>query len=47
LEIWSYSPVLFAKNGVADRFSIYLSLQGTEDERVESALEEMMEQIRW
>jgi DNA-binding MarR family transcriptional regulator len=47
LEIWNYAPGLFAENGVADRFSLYLSLQDTEDERVESALEEMMEQIQW
>lgn len=47
LEIWSYAPGLLAENGVADRFSIYLSLQGTNDERVESALEEMMGQIQW
>ena len=47
LEIWSYSPDLLAENGVADPFSLYLSLKGTDDERVESALEEMMEQFQW
>lgn len=47
LEIWSYSPVLFEKNGVADRFSLYLSMQKSDDERVEAALEEMMRQIEW
>ena len=47
LEIWSYAPGLFAEDGLADRFSLFLSLQGTDDERVESALEEMMEHIRW
>jgi hypothetical protein len=47
LEIWSYSPEQFAENGVADRLSLYLSLRGTDDERVEAALEEMMEQIQW
>jgi len=30
-----------------DRFSLYLSLQTNDDERVESALEKMMEQITW
>lgn len=47
LEIWSYPPELFAKDGVVDRFSLYLSMQAFDDERVESALEEMMEQVAW
>jgi hypothetical protein len=47
LEIWSYSPRLFEKGNVVDRFSLYLSLQANDDERVESALEKMMEQITW
>lgn len=47
LEIWSYSPELFAKRGVVDRFSLYLSMKGYDDERVQSALEEMMEQVEW
>jgi len=47
LEIWSYPPELFAKGGVVDRFSLYLSMQADDDERVESALEEMMEQVAW
>ena len=47
LEIWSYSPRLFEKGDVVDRFSLYLSLQTNDDERVESALEKMMEQITW
>lgn len=47
LEIWSYPPGLFAKDGVVDRFSLYLSMQANEDERVELALEEMMEQVAW
>jgi hypothetical protein len=47
LEIWSYSPRLFEIDDLVDRFSLYLSLQANEDERVESALEKMMEQISW
>jgi len=47
LEIWSYSPRLFEKDNVVDRFSLYLSLQANDDERVESALEKMMEKITW
>jgi len=47
LEIWSYSPQLLEIGHVVDRFSLYLSLQAKNDERVESALEKMMEQITW
>ena len=47
LEIWSYSPRLFEKSGVVDRFSLYLSVQSNDDERVESALEGMMEKLEW
>lgn len=47
LEIWSYSSELFAKNGMVDRFSLYLSMQANDDERVQSALKEMMEQVAW
>lgn len=49
LEIWSYSPHLFSQNNcsIVDRFSLYLSLQGNSDERVEAALEEMVETITW
>ena len=47
VEIWSYNPELFVENGVVDRFSLYLSMQDNEDERVALALEEMMERISW
>lgn len=46
LEVWHYDPSLFAINGVADPYSLYLSLQDSEEERVEAALEEMMENIK-
>jgi len=47
LEIWNYDPDRYAKDGFVDHFSLYLSLQGTNDERTESALEEMMEKRTW
>ena len=47
LEIWSYSPKLFGKKGVVDRLSLFLSMRGDNDERVQSALEGMMEQVEW
>lgn len=47
LEIWSYPPELFGKNGVVDRFSLFLSMKEDNDERVQAALESMMEGIEW
>lgn len=47
VEIWLYNPELFAKDDVSDPFSVYLRLREVDDERVEGALEEMMEKITW
>lgn len=47
LEIWNYSPLHLKENDVVDRFSLYLSLQDNTDERVQSALEKMMEEVLW
>lgn len=47
IEIWNYSPLLFQEDYVVDRFSLYLSLQDSNDERVQSALEKMMEEVLW
>ena len=47
LEVWSYSPGLFANGKIVDPFSLYLSLRDIKNERVESAMEEMMEGIEW
>ncbi|MCK5690734.1 MarR family transcriptional regulator, partial [Myxococcota bacterium] len=46
LEIWTYDPQLFAKNDVVDCLSLFLSLKESEDERVESALESLMEKCK-
>jgi len=48
LEIWRYEPKMLANIKTVDPLSLYLSLQETEDERIESALEEMMEKkVQW
>ncbi len=47
IEIWNYSPLLFKEDDVVDRFSLYLSLRDNTDERVQSALEKMMEDVLW
>lgn len=45
LEIWSYDPALLAKDQYVDPFSLYMSLHNNPDERVQIALEEMMEAV--
>ncbi len=47
IELWSYSPRIFAEHDIVDPFSLYLSLQEEADERIQSALALMMEQIAW
>jgi hypothetical protein len=47
LQIWNYPPGLFAEEGIADKLSLYLSLNDNPDERIQGALEAMMETIAW
>jgi DNA-binding MarR family transcriptional regulator len=47
IEIWKYPPELFARDLVADPLSLYLSLRDIQDERVEIALENLLEELRW
>ena len=47
LEVWSYSPMMFNKNGVVDRFSLFLSMKENNDEQIQSSLEKMMENVIW
>ncbi len=47
LEVWRYEPSLLSADDIADPLSVYLSLRDTDDERVEAALEELLEGIAW
>ena len=47
IEAWWYPPTLFAEHGIVDPLSLYLSLKADHDERTQSALEEMMEKLKW
>ncbi len=47
LEIWRYGPERLARQGVVDRFSLFLSLKEDNDERVEMAKKKMMEKVSW
>ena len=47
VEVWGYAPALFAVDGWVDRLSLYLSLQDTQDERVQAALDRMIQEVAW
>ena len=39
IEVWGYDPILFAHDATCDPFSLFLSLKGDDDERVQIAIE--------
>lgn len=47
VEVWKYDPVLFARERTADRLSLYLSMMHDSDERVQSALDELLGGVEW
>jgi DNA-binding MarR family transcriptional regulator len=47
IELWKYAPALFAEEGRVDRLSLYLSLKDNTDERVQSALDTLLEGMGW
>ncbi|WP_299250343.1 hypothetical protein [uncultured Cytophaga sp.] len=52
LEVWKYNPVTLVgelpnDGSVVDPLSLYLSLKDTHDERIEMAMEQIIEKISW
>jgi hypothetical protein len=47
IEVWTYPPKAVSDDATVDRLSLYLSLSGTADERVEAALDELLEGMKW
>jgi len=47
IEAWTYDPGKLSTHSVVDRLSLYLSLRGSEDERVQIALGAMLDEIQW
>jgi DNA-binding MarR family transcriptional regulator len=47
LEVWDYDPRLFSDKKHVDLMSLYASLKGENDERVEQALEEILRGETW
>lgn len=47
IEVWLYNPVILSENKNVDKLSLYLSLKHEEDERVKSALGDLINEIQW
>ena len=45
VELWEYDPKQFSEDKMADRLSVALSFAGNEDERIEEAIEELLEGV--
>ena len=45
LELWGYDPMIFAKDDRADIISVILSFSDTKDERIEKAIDELLESM--
>jgi len=47
LESWSYNPSLLSDDQAVDSLSLYLSLRGSVDERVQQQLERLIGEVKW
>ncbi|NOT65965.1 MAG: hypothetical protein HOP06_08075 [Methylotenera sp.] len=43
VEVWAYDPDLFSREGLVNKYSLYLSLMSNPDERIEMALDQLLE----
>lgn len=47
IELWRYRPEATAAQGMVDPLSLFLSLHDNKDERMQLALQDLMERIEW
>lgn len=47
VELWRYAPQATANHGCVDPLSLTLSMEGAKDERVQLALDSLMEKMTW
>jgi len=47
LQLWKYDPRLFAENNCVDAVSLICSMKDFDDERIEMAIEELEENLKW
>lgn len=45
VEVWKYDPALLSQNGMVDPLSLVMSFEDEEDERVQDAIEELMDTL--
>ena len=43
IELWAYDPKIFSKDKIADGISVVLSFNENSDERIEEAVDELIE----
>ncbi len=47
IEKWRYRPKVLTHDQAVDRLSLYLALRDEHDERIEVALGELLEGVKW
>ena len=47
VEVWKYSPALLSEDECVDRLSLYLSMKGSEDERIQLECDTLIEEMKW
>lgn len=47
VQVWRYAPDMLAQTNTVDPLSLWLSLQGSQDDRVQMALDELEAQFPW
>lgn len=47
VELWRYDPCQLSEQTSVDPLSLYLSMQGSQDERVEAALSDLLNGMKW
>jgi hypothetical protein len=47
VQVWRYEPAMQIKTRVVDPLSLWVSLQGSADDRIQMALDELEEQFPW
>jgi hypothetical protein len=47
VQVWRYEPAMQIKAHVVDPLSLWVSLQGSADDRIQMALDELEEQFPW
>lgn len=45
IEVWDYDPALFAKDGIVDKISLFLSIKDNQDERLQYEMNQMIQQL--